>query len=70
MAVTQNFVKQSRADRLAGVYRNNSAPAIFVAQKMVTAADPDYCESGAPKCINQVSPTNARTPAHAAMTIR
>jgi hypothetical protein len=39
VAITKDLVKQTGADRLAGVYGHNRAAAVFVTEKVMAAFD-------------------------------
>jgi hypothetical protein len=70
VAITENFVKQTGADGLAGVYGHNGATAIFMSEKVMAAFDAENGKAGPSEGGNNVGSGETRCPTHAAMVTR
>lgn len=66
LAITQDLVKQSRANDVARMDRHNGASSIGMAQEMMTAPDADLLESPAFECGDEFLRSDARDAGHAA----
>ena len=53
-AISQNLSKESTPNRLAAVYRYDCAPAIWMAQEMVTALRTDHFKTKLPKDFDKL----------------
>ncbi len=53
-AISQDLRKESTPNRLASVYRYDCAPAIWVAQEMVTAFRTDHFKTKFPKGFDKL----------------
>ena len=53
-AISQDLSKKSTPDRLAAVNRYNCAPAIWMAQEMVTALRTDHFKTKFPKGFDKL----------------
>jgi hypothetical protein len=70
LTVAQDLMQEARSDCLSRVHRHHRAPPIFMAKKMVAAADAHNRKSGTAEGRDQFSARDARASAHAAITTR
>ena len=69
-AVPENLGKESTADRFASVHGNNGAPAVGVAEEMVTSLDSYQVKTEAAKRFDELNAAQCRKCAHAMTATR
>jgi hypothetical protein len=63
-AISQDLSKESAPNRLAAVYRYDCAPAIWMAQEMVTALHTDHFKTNFPKGFDKLGTSDCRKSVH------